>query len=282
MMRRRVALVVASVSLTVGTLIAAGTAPAAAATSPLPSRIVAVGDSITTATDVAWCCVNPNGGNPQFSWSTGTENAVNSHYLRVLGLNGGAPVATLNVAQPGADSGDLAGQLGQATAFGPDYVTVLMGGNDLCWNPTPKGVFRQRVKSAFAQFFSNPTNARMFVSSIPNLYQLWSILRDDPRARLTWTVFDICPEMLGNGVTESQRQQLLDLEQTFNGILASTCAQYVNCKWDNNATFNYQFTPADISTVDYFHPSVTGQCDLAAVTWNASYWGPGSAVCPNQ
>jgi hypothetical protein len=89
--------------------------------------------------------------------------------------------------------------------------------------------------------------------------------------------------MLGNDVTQAQRQHLLNLEETFNSILATTCGEYANCRWDNNATFNYQFTAADISTVDYFHPSVTGQCDLAAVTWNASYWGPSSTGgCPSQ
>jgi hypothetical protein len=32
------------------------------------------------------------------------------------------------------------------------------------------------------------------------------------------------------------------------------------------------FTTSDVSTVDYFHPSVTGQKHLAGETWAASYW----------
>jgi lysophospholipase L1-like esterase len=263
-----------------GILFGAETAATAAPT--FPGRMVAVGDSITTATDVGWCCVNPNGGNPQYSWSTGSDLAVNSHYLRITAANGGAEVATLNTAQPGADSGDLAQQLTAASQFftqpsgaGPDYVTVLMGANDLCWNPTPTGVFRQRVQSAFGQFFSANPDAYVFVASIPNLYQLWNVLHNNPVARLTWSVFNICPEMLGNNVTQSERLRLLRQEQTLNGILAATCGQYTNCQWDNYATFNYQFTAADISTVDYFHPSITGQANLATVTWNASYWGAG-------
>ena len=32
------------------------------------------------------------------------------------------------------------------------------------------------------------------------------------------------------------------------------------------------FTPTDVSTLDYFHPSQTGQGTLAALTWNASWW----------
>ena len=54
--------------------------------------------------------------------------------------------------------------------------------------------------------------------------------------------------------------------------LAAVCAPFVNCKWDNLATFNYQFAASDVSTIDYFHPSVTGQTHLAATTWAASFW----------
>jgi GDSL-like Lipase/Acylhydrolase len=271
-MRRTIAILVVGLSVTFGGLIVAPL-PGEATTPPLPTRMVAVGDSITTATDVDWCCVNPSGGNPQYSWSTGTESSVNSHYLRISAASGGAPVATLNVAQPGADSGDLQNQLGKAAAFEPEYVTMLMGANDLCWNPTPTGIFRQRVKAALAGFFASAPNAHLFVSSIPNLYRLWSIEHNNPIARFVWGVFDICPTMLGSNVTESQRQKILTLEQSFNSILATACAEHANCRWDGNATFNFAFTTTDISPVDYFHPSTTGQHDLAAVTWAASFWG---------
>src|SRR5215211_7282036 len=127
---------------------------AASAKVQLPHRMAAVGDSITTATDVGWCCVNPSGGNPQYSWSTGTDPAVYSHYQRLAAEPGRATASALNAAVPGADSSDLAGQLGQAAAYGADYVTVLIGGNDVCWNPTPVDVFRQRVQSAFAGYFA--------------------------------------------------------------------------------------------------------------------------------
>jgi lysophospholipase L1-like esterase len=249
-------------------LVAPGVAQSQAS---FPQTMVAVGDSITTATDVDWCCVNPNGGNPQFSWSTGTDPSVDSHYQRLVGASGGAPLTTVNAAVPGADSSDLRTQLREAA--GADYVTVLIGGNDVCWNPTPLGVFRQRVKPAFAEYFAAAPNSKMFVSSIPNIYRLWSTLHTNLRAQLTWNAFNICPEMLSASVTDAQRQKLLQLEESFNDVLASTCAQYTGCRWDRYATFNYNFTASDISTVDYFHPSIQGQNTLAAVTWNASYWG---------
>src|SRR4030088_3188599 len=68
--------------------------PGASASSPvsLPESMAAVGDSITAATDVGWCCVNPNGGNPQYSWSTGSNVRVNSHAQRIAELRGRTPI----------------------------------------------------------------------------------------------------------------------------------------------------------------------------------------------
>jgi len=267
---RRAAMVLVTFALT---LTSAFISPEpASAQVALPQRMTAVGDSITAATDVGWCCVNPNGSNPQYSWSTGTDPSVTSHYRRLVAINGGAPIAALNAAVPGADSSDLRSQLGRAVTYGADYVTVLIGGNDICWNPTPLGVFRQRVKAAFGDYFAAAPNSRVFISSIPNIYRLWSTMRTNPLAQLTWNAFNVCPEMLSASATEAQRQKLLQLEQSFNDVLASTCSQYSQCRWDGYATFNYNFASSDISTVDYFHPSITGQNNLATVTWNASYW----------
>ena len=62
-------------------------------------------------------------------------------------------------------------------------------------------------------------------------------------------------------------------EAQFNTALAEVCASLARCRWDGGATFGYAFTAKDVSTVDYFHPSVTGQASLAGVSWPAGYWG---------
>jgi hypothetical protein len=38
-------------------------------------------------------------------------------------------------------------------------------------------------------------------------------------------------------------------------------------------TFNYGFTRDQVSRLDHFHPGLAGQTTLAAVTWQASWWG---------
>jgi len=61
-------------------------------------------------------------------------------------------------------------------------------------------------------------------------------------------------------------------EQAFNQILADTCAAYARCRWDGLATYNYKFSTSQVSVLDYFHPSLSGQAALASVTWAASWW----------
>jgi hypothetical protein len=58
----------------------------------------------------------------------------------------------------------------------------------------------------------------------------------------------------------------------FNTRLAKVCALYSTCRFDDRAVANYLFTKADISTRDYFHPSLTGQAVLANVTWPMTQW----------
>jgi hypothetical protein len=62
-------------------------------------------------------------------------------------------------------------------------------------------------------------------------------------------------------------------EAELNAALASVCAAYPTCRFDGYATYNTSFTASDVSTIDYFHPSLQGQNKIAAVTWGASYWG---------
>lgn len=39
------------------------------------------------------------------------------------------------------------------------------------------------------------------------------------------------------------------------------------------AGYNFNFPATDISSIDYFHPNMAGQNDIARITWGASFWG---------
>lgn len=246
----------------------------AAEPAPPPNVMAATGDSISRGFDAAaWPCFLTDC--PQYSWSTGT--AVNSHYVRLVALNPALRGRNFNDARTGAKMNALGGQLAAAASQGADYVTVLMGANDLCTSSpatmTSSATFTAQFREALGAYFSKRPSSRVFVSSIPNLYQLWSVLKSNYWARATWSTFGICQSMLSPWNTEAARQQVVQREKELNTALGAVCAEFAGCRFDNLATDNIAFTAADVSTVDYFHPSRAGQQKLANVSWAASYWG---------
>jgi hypothetical protein len=111
------------------------------------------------------------------------------------------------------------------------------------------------------------------VASIPNLHQLWSVLRTNPVAQVVWQAAGICPSMLNFFNSPADRQAVIDREHELNRALDQVCATWSNCRFDNYLTYNFDFTPSMVSRLDRFHPSLTGQATLAALTWEASWWG---------
>jgi lysophospholipase L1-like esterase len=171
-------------------------------------------------------------------------------------------------------------QAAQAVAQQVDYVTVLMGANDACTSTeaqmTPVATFRAQFQAAMDTLSAGSPNAYAYVLSVPDIYNLWAILHDNASARSTWSLFGICQSMLANPQSTAQadvdrrnrvRQRVVD----FNTQLAEVCAAYIHCRFDNNAVFNTVFTPSDVTTRDYFHPSLSGQAKVATVSYAAGF-----------
>jgi hypothetical protein len=134
-------------------------------------------------------------------------------------------------------------------------------------------VYAHSFEAALKTLHDGLPNAHVFVSSIPNLYQLWQVLHANWLARAVWAYSGICPAMLSSVNTEADRQQVVVREVEFNEVLADVCAAYVNyCRWDGGAVYQYPFSASDVSQLDYFHPSLSGQAALANVTWSTSWW----------
>jgi lysophospholipase L1-like esterase len=258
-------------------LAAALLAPVASAAPPLPTSMAAIGDSITRATDV--CCWY--GDHPAQSWSTGggSFDGISSHYERIRAVQPAISGRNYNDARAGARMRDAPGQAQVAVGQGARYVTILMGGNDVCTSSistmTSVADFRSQFTSTMNVLATGlPPGSVVFVSSIPNVYQLWALFRTDPAAQLVWALAGICQSMLSPSNTEQDRQTVLAREQAFNQVLAEVCAQYAACRFDGLAVFNYAFTRGQVTKLDYFHPSLSGQAALASITWSRSWWGP--------
>lgn len=250
-------------------------APVASAAPPLPSSIAGIGDSITRATDV--CCWY--GDHPAQSWATGggAFDGIRSHYERIRVLGPSIHGRNFNDARAGARMRDAQGQAQIAVTQGAQYVTILMGANDVCRSSastmTSVSDFRAQFAAAMNVLASGlSAGSHVFVSSIPNVYQLWQILRSDPAAQFVWSVAQICQSMLSPANTEQDRQAVLERERAFNDALAEICSQYPMCRFDDYAVFNYSFSKNHVSRLDYFHPNLAGQAALASVTWQRSWW----------
>jgi lysophospholipase L1-like esterase len=258
-----------------GLVLAGVVLPATAASIPLPGSMAATGDSITRAFDIN--AAHLLSDSPQDSWSTGTDSVVDSQYQRILVLNPAIAGHAFNDAKTGAKMADLDGQVKTAAGQHVAYLTILMGANDVCTssvsNMTPTSTFRSEFHQALSDFFGRDPSAHVYVSSIPNIFQLWSLLHNNFNAELIWGLFGICQSMLSLGDSSSDRQKVSIQEAADNSTLATVCGQFANCRWDTYAGFNFAFPTGDISTVDYFHPDVQGQHDIAALTWKAGYWG---------
>ncbi len=261
--------------------------PASAATTPaLPSSMAAVGDSITQAAS--------SGGSlgtdyPQNSWSTGTNTTVNSQYLRLLAIDPEISGHAYNDSVSGAKMADLNGQITVAVARRPDYLTVLIGGNDLCTDTvsqmTPVATFQSEFKAAMDTLTLGSPNTHVFVASITNVYQLWQLFHNNWWARVVWSLGNICQSLLANPTSTNatdvaRRAEVAQRNVDYNNALQQVCATYANCLFDGDAVYNVAFSSSDVAG-DYFHPSIAGQAKLASVTWGAGYWPNGAPPSTN-
>ena len=100
-----------------------------------PNSMASTGDSITRAFET---CPSPFTDCPANSWSTGTNGAVNSHYVRILAANSLISGNNLNDAVSGAKMTGLNGQVTTVNGQHVEYVTILMGANDV-WRSVERG-----------------------------------------------------------------------------------------------------------------------------------------------
>jgi len=266
--------IVAGLALVASSTLVASAAPA------YPRSMASTGDSITRAYNTGFF---PYTDNPSASWSTGTNSTVRSHYSRLLAVQPLISGHAFNDAKSGAKMADLAGQIATAASQHVEYVTVEMGGNDVCTSSestmTSVTSFRADFTNAMNTITTQSPTTLVYVASIPNIYQLWTVLHTNSSARSVWALFSVCQSMLKNPSSTAQadvdrRARVLQRDIDFNAALQQVCALYVQCRFDNNAVFNTAFVASDITTRDYFHPTIAGQAKLASVTWSAGYWGP--------
>jgi lysophospholipase L1-like esterase len=255
--------------LVVPASLAAPTAP------PNATSFAALGDSITRAFDT---CSAAYVDCPANSWATGTNTAVNSWYQRLNGIHPG--LADNNDAKTGAKMTDLNGQALTAAAQNADIVTIMMGANDVCTPTaaamTPTDTLGTQFENAVKTLVNGNSTRQIYVASIPNVYHLWEIFHTNFFANIVWGFAGICQSLLANprstsAADNARRVQVRTQTINDNTAIQNVCQRYLQCHWDGLAAFNTQFTTSNVTTRDYFHPSVSGQALAAQTEWNAFF-----------
>jgi lysophospholipase L1-like esterase len=244
-------------------------APAGAAVTPptptparsgKPTTMAALGDSITQSTGTGELSKE----NPKNSWSTGWE--VNSVRNRLGISTANAQNLSANGARMGdADTQVTTGRDGSALRSTTQYVTIELGGNDLCRDSvaamTSVSTYRTQLREALAAIKAKAPQALVFVMSVPDVYNLWyirgapqnSTYHPEPEsdqanglngARFYWgQSFFPCQSLLSNPDSYAQadrdrraavRQRTLD----YNAALKAECAAWLRCRYDGDRLFN--------------------------------------------
>jgi len=253
---------------------AGGATPAPSGSSKgYPSSMAALGDSITagfgSCGSFLICARN--------SWSTGTASEVDSHYARILAKNPAIKNHARDFAQPGAVAASLPGQADRAVAMKAQYVTVLIGANDVCGRSvadmTPVADFRHSVDQALSTIKKALPKSRVLVASIPDLYRLWQLGHADTGAVRVWSRFHICPAMLAAATStapadETRRRAVRDRISDYDAALQQACESYgKRCRWDGGSVHEVRYSLNLVNHVDYFHPNAEGQREIADATY---------------
>ncbi len=271
---RQLIFAVVSAALLAGIVVAgSGGARASGPIVGYPNSIASLGDSITQAMDAD----GSFGDQPENSWSTGASTTVNSIYSRLLAANPGISGHRYNDSVSGATMSDLNGQAQNAVSQGAALVLILIGANDVCTSSeatmTPVSTLKFQLETAMQTLSSGLPDSRIVVVSIPDIYNLWSILHNNSTARLVWAFAGICQSMLANPTSTAaadvqRRANVRQRNIDDNVALHDVCATYVHCRFDDYLAFNTAFVTSDVSTLDYFHPSVAGQAKIASLGWD--------------
>ena len=146
---------------------------------------------------------------------------------------------------------------------GVDLVIVDMGANDACaTTPTSPALFRSQFEAGLAAIAAQAPAARIVVVSIADQLARWDAVKMVPEAR---DIRGLCL----SATTASGRPTLRKAIRVLNHELATVCARHPLCRYDGGAAFRIRWSRADVSTLDYYHPSLSGHRKIADAVWSS-------------
>lgn len=240
-----------------------------------------------------------SGGNKQklsdwkLSWTTGIgSKKVLSHAARLKKLN--PNIAVTNFAEPSARVDRvLKVQVPQLKAWSlatygqafPDYLTLMVGANDVCADDlsqsTSTQTFIRTYKNILVEILNSSKNTKVLVSALPPLsdlqYSKDAGLFAFPGVNNCANFWKVAP--LCKSITHGDEANFKKVEQKVNSInyelkkmITSLRSTYGDRTRFATALAKRSIKKEDLS-IDCFHPNAQAQADIASITWPSSWWG---------
>jgi lysophospholipase L1-like esterase len=166
------------------------------------------------------------------------------------------------------------------------YVTFELGANDVCDDPkTDPTLFLEQLRAAVAVLADGlPPGSRVLMLSVPDFDHLRSITQANPASKAYFATPQYshrCAPFLGSNA-QTPLSQASAILASYDKSLVSECdeieATYgrsgrLHCISNGPGLAERDFDVADLSGVDYFHPSYSGQAKMAKAAWKLGDWG---------
>ncbi|MDQ7907601.1 GDSL-type esterase/lipase family protein [Phytohabitans sp. ZYX-F-186] len=211
------------------------------------------------------------------SWATGTNPAVNSIYQRLQAQSPEYTGHNMNLAKDGATVDDLLGQAKQAAAAQPPAGIVLIQvvDNDIrCDGTDPDNYdpFAQTLRTALQTITQAAPQARIYMLSqwatVANYTETIADMPGGPEAN---TGTGPCDTFDANRrIRPKAVAYLQDVVDHYHQQLATVCAAFPTCTYDQGALQKMTLVPADLSP-DLNHLSIDGHRKYAEHAWNALF-----------
>ncbi|NDE14872.1 hypothetical protein EBZ80_08085 [bacterium] len=231
--------------------------------------VAALGDSISTGMDATNL-----GDNRSISFATGWDPSVGSHASRLQQLMPWLQVRSINVAKAGAKSDDLTRQAAEAARYIPDYATLLIGANDACSLMGDRAYdlprYVNNLTGAIATLVRANPAIQIRLIPIPNMRRLYDLGAAKAHCRLKWSLAPVCRPMFSPIRGAQAKEEFFRLIDRYNASLngiAQTFGANTTVSW---GAASHQFQPEDVSPIDCFHPSQTGQRTLSWLSFGGN------------
>ncbi len=238
------------------------------------------------------------------SWSGGydTKQRVYSHSYRLSAIARlDHQMPTANVAVSGNESKDIWDQAGRLNIWAeenfnqayPDYVTLMIGPNDICADTADEMVstidYHANIAKVVDEVLARSPQSRILINSLPNIEKLRMVAYDKRlyiglTCEKLWKKIKLCPTL----TTESDpnerakiAQRVIDYNDALQDIVDSRTPSYGDRVRLSRAAYAVDFTENDLS-VDCFHPNPFGQEKLATVSFADSWWADDWAAVKAQ